>query len=261
MNYKKLFLAGFYTLSFGRTDAGGMPADPYNLRAELGPSQLSDTWHQATIFFTTPLPTKRLSKFSISAQFQASSGLPHNLTTGRDVNSDTILAERPQLIPGAGAATCSGASLLFEPAFGCFNLKPLRGTAIERNFARGPSQVNLFFASFSRTWVLNPVKEAAEGKEAMVTVPGPNGTMISVPVSMVGPLGGPSGEKRKYSLTLAVNSLNPLNHTTYAPPSGDLSSPWFGVYRATSTQNSFGPGGSSVPTYNPQVSLQLWLNF
>ena len=259
VNYKKFFLAGFYTLSFGKSDSEGLPADPYNLRAEWGPSTFSDVRHRLMVFSTTPLPTKYLSRFSLSAQFMASSGAPYNITSGRDLNGDSLLTERPSIVPGVGAPGCNGGSLLFEPAFGCFNLNPAAGTSITRNSARGPSQINLFFMSLSRTWVLNPVKEVA-GKEAMVTVPGPGGTMISIPASMMGNMGGAAAGKRKYSLTFSVNAVNPLNHPTYAPPSGDLSSPYFGVYRSISSGNQFGPGGNTN-TFNRQVNMQLRLNF
>ena len=40
VNYKKLVLFGYYTLSYGKDDNEGLPADPYNLRAEWGPSSL-----------------------------------------------------------------------------------------------------------------------------------------------------------------------------------------------------------------------------
>jgi hypothetical protein len=139
--------------------------------------------------------------------------------------------------------------LVYQPAFGCFNLNPAPGTAIGRNFARGPSQSSLYFFSISRTWVLNPTKETA-GKEAMVTVNGPGGTTVQVPASLAGGA-GPAAGKRKYNLTFSANAVNPLNHTTYNPPSGDLSSPFFGVYRS----NSFGS------TWNRQITAQLRLNF
>src|SRR5262249_20140435 len=34
VNYKRMFIAGYWTLSFGKSDSEGLPADPYNLRAE-----------------------------------------------------------------------------------------------------------------------------------------------------------------------------------------------------------------------------------
>lgn len=257
VNYKKLFIAGYYTLSFGKTDSEGQPADPYNLRAEWGPSSYADVRHRMFIIFNTPLPTKKLAKFSLSTQFSFTSGSPYNITTGRDLNNDTILSERPQLLSGLNAAGCTGASLVYRPEFGCFNPTPLPGTSIERNFARGPQQTNIGYASLSRTWILNPTKEAAS-KEATVTVPGPGGTSIQVPASMMGGMGGPAAGKRKYNLTFSINAQNPLNHTTYNAPSGDLSSPYFGVYRSISS-GGYSPSGSS--TFNRRVSLQLRLNF
>ncbi len=52
VNYKKLFMFGFYTLSYGEDDNEGLPANPYNLRAEWGPSSFGDVrqprgaWHR-----------------------------------------------------------------------------------------------------------------------------------------------------------------------------------------------------------------------
>jgi hypothetical protein len=108
----------------------------------------------------------------------------------------------------------------------------------------------------SRSWVLNPGKEVAGGKEAMITVPGPGGTMVTVPASMMGNMGNGGAGKRKYNLTFSLNVRNPLNHPTYATPSGDLSSPYFGVFR--SLANQFGPSGG---TFNRQVMLQMRMNF
>jgi hypothetical protein len=251
VNYKTLFLAGFYTLSYGKTDAEGLPADPYNVRAEWGPSAQTDVRHRAVIIFMTPLPTKRLSKFNLTLQASFQSGTPYNITAGRDINGDSIISERPSLLTNIGAGGCSGGTLLFKPEFGCFDLNPAPGTAIGRNSGRGPSLANISYASLSRSWVLNPGKEGA-AKVGMVTVPGPGGTMVTVPASMVGgAFNTPGGPKRKYTLTFSVNAQNPLNHTTYLVPGGDLSSPYFGVFRTT----SFGS------TWNRQVSLQLRLAF
>jgi hypothetical protein len=207
------------------------------------------------ILLSSSLPTKRLSKFSTTVQFQSQSGSPYTLTSGRDLNGDSILAERPALLSGVGGASCTGGTLIYKPAYGCFNLAPAPGTALGRNTARGPSQTNIMNFQLSRSWILNPDKEVA-GKEAMVTVPGPGGTMVTVPASLVGNMGNPSGAgKRKYNLTFSLNVRNPLNHPTYSTPSGDLSSPFFGVYRTLA--NNFGPSG----TFNRQVMLQLRMNF
>lgn len=246
INYKKMFLAGYYTLSYGKSDAEGQPADPYNLRAEWGPSTWGDTRHRVTLVTSIPLPFK----FSLTPQFQMSSGAPYNITAGRDLNGDTIIAERPSLLPGVSAVNCAGGTLIFKPEFGCFNVNPLPGTAISRNFARGPSNINIVYAQLSRSWILGAKKKEAAGTGGTTTVSGPGGTSITVPTAL---MGGPNqGPKRTYNLNFSIAAQNPLNHVTYSAPGGDLSSPFFGVYRNISS------GGS---TFNRNVSLQLRLSF
>jgi hypothetical protein len=70
-----------------------------------------------------------------------------------------------------------------------------------------------------------------------------------------GMFGAASG--KKYNLTLSASARNLLNHPNYTTPSGDLSSPFFGVYRGLS---GFGPFGSPT-TYNRKVDIQLRLTF
>jgi hypothetical protein len=245
INFKRAFVAGYYVLSYGRSDAEGQPADPYNLRSEWGPSTYGDTRHRAVLIANLTLP----GRVTISSQFQASSGVPYNITTGRDLNGDTIIAERPSLVAGVSPAACTGGTLTYKPEFGCFNLSPAPGTSITRNFARGPAQVNLQYLSIARTWIVGGKETAAQG--GLVTVQGPGGTTAQVPASMAGALGGAPGPGRKYNLTLSLNAQNPLNHTTYTAPSGDLSSPFFGIFRSTSL-------GS---TWNRQISTELRLAF
>lgn len=247
INYKKMFLAGYYTLSYGRSDAEGQPADPYNLRAEWGPSTWGDTRHRVVLVTSIPLPWK----FSLTPQFSAQSGSPYTITAGRDLNGDTIIAERPSLLPDISAVNCAGGTLIYKPGFGCFNLNPAPGMALGRNSARGPASANIVYAQLTRSWVLGAKKKEAASGSATTTVSGPGGTSITVPSSLVN--GGPgTGAKRTYNLNLSIAAQNPLNHTTYSAPSGDLSSPYFGVYRNISS------GGS---TFNRQVSMQLRLSF
>lgn len=71
-----------------------------------------------------------------------------------------------------------------------------------------------------------------------------------------GMFGGGSTGKR-FNVTLSAMVRNLLNTSNFAPPSGDLSSPFFGEYRSLA---GFGPmGGAS--TYNRRVDLQLRLTF
>ena len=63
----------------------------------------------------------------------------------------------------------------------------------------------------------------------------------------------------KYNLTVSINANNAINKVNYAPPSGDLSSPYFGQYRALA--GGFGPFGGGNSTSNRKISLQLRFSF
>ncbi len=69
---------------------------------------------------------------------------------------------------------------------------------------------------------------------------------------------GPTGTG-KYNLTLTVMAMNALNHPNYAPPSGDLSSPFFGDYR--SLTGNFGPMGGGTSVFDRRVAVQLRFTF
>ena len=156
VNYKKLFLFGFYSLSYGKTNAEGTPADPYNLRAEWGPSSFADVRHRFVMGTSLPLPLS----LSISPFIIVQSGSPYNITTGRDPYHTGSAAARPALVSGASATSCAGANLVWTAQFGCFNLNPAPGTpTIERNYGRGPGSATLMLR-LSRTWAFGGRRES-----------------------------------------------------------------------------------------------------
>jgi hypothetical protein len=86
----------------------------------------------------------------------------------------------------------------------------------------------------------------------------PAGAMMAPPPMMAAMMHGGAGSgKRKYNLTLTVSATNLLNHANYAPPSGDLSSPYFGAYRVLA--GGFATMGSASPTFNRKLDVQLRL--
>jgi len=245
INYKRYFLFGFYALSHGRTDAEGQPADPYNLRAEWGPSTYWDVRHRLVLGGGVPTP----GRITLTPFIVVASGTPYNITTGLDTNGDGIAAERPALVAGASGTSCVGANLVFETRYGCLNLNPSPGApVIGRNIGRGPGTV-VTILRLARTWPLGQKKErnpdrptGGSGGSSL----GAAASAIGVPSSVFG-----SGSRGKYNLTLSVFILNPLNHPNYAPPEGDLSSPYFGQYR------SLGGLVGSTGTYNRKIDVQL----
>ena len=246
INYKGMVLFGFYALSFGKSDAEGQPANPYNVRAEYGPSAFSDVRQRFVLGTSLPLPFK----FLISPFFLASSGTPYDITTGRDTIGDGILTQRPALM-NLAASACTGSNLVYEAAFGCFNLAPVPGTpTIGYNYGRGPATATLMLR-LARSWAFGGKTESSGMQQGMGPGGGgpppggggggrgPGGGMMGGGGPPPGMFGAASG--RRYTLTLSINALNALNRANYAPPNGDLSSPYFGQY--TSLGGGFCPDG------------------
>ena len=271
VNYKKMFLFGFYAYSRGMDNNEGEPANPRNLSAEWGPSSFADVRHRFVMGTSIPLPLK----ISVSPFIVASSGSPYNITTGQDVFGDGFTTERPSLDSSLNAASCVGPNLKYEAKFGCFDLTPAPGTAIERNYARGPASFTVNMR-VSRTWSFGSKGESGPQNQGQGGPPGGGGPPPGGGGG--GGRGGPGGggpggggpppgmfggvnSGKKYNLTLTANARNLLNHANYAAPSGDLASPLFGQY--TALTGGFGPGpqGGGSSTYERKIDLQLRFQF
>jgi len=266
VNYKGMFLFGFYNLSYGKDDNEGQPANPYNLRAEWGPSTFADIRHRGVIGTNFPLP----KRFSIAPFIMMQSGAPYNITTGRDPFGTGMFTARPALVNLSGSS-CTGGNLVYESGFGCFDLNPgANETAIPHNYGRGPGIISVNMR-LQKTWAFGRRGESGPADQGQGGPPpgpppggggggrgpgggGPGGPGGGGPPP--GAFGGQSGFKYNLSLTIMAN--NAINHPNYSAPSGDLSSPYFGEYR--SLAGNFGPvGGSSA--YNRTVSFQLRFSF
>ena len=269
VNYRGLVLFGFYSLSYGMDDASyGMnisnplpPADPYNLRAEWGPSTYGDVRHRLMLATSISLPRR----FSIMPFVIANSGQPYNITTGLDPRDTGFASARPTLASGISPSNCRGSGLVYKPAFGCFDLNPARGTpTIPQNYGRGPATGNLG-SRISRTWAFGARGETGPADQSGPP-PGMGDAKSSGPArpSGTGMHGGPPpgvfapNSGRKYSSTLTLATLNALNRANFAPPNGDLSSPYFGQSRSLADLMEHLNGAS---TYNRRIDVQLRLTF
>lgn len=92
----------YYTLSRNESDddnerdsGGVLYTNPYNRRAEWGPSRLDRT-HQ---FVANPVFFMPYG-FEVSSAIKLRSGLPFNTTVGSDMNGDGLNNDRPYLVPG-----------------------------------------------------------------------------------------------------------------------------------------------------------------
>jgi hypothetical protein len=275
VNYRWLMVFGFYALSFGNDDtscaptvnmafasaktvpwapATCVPADPYNLRAEWGPSTYGDVRNRGVIAASISLPLR----FSITPFFIANSGVPYNITTGLDPDATGFPVARPSLQSAAEPSACHGNNLVYAAGFGCFNLNPAPGTpAIGRNSGRGPANLSLGLR-VSRTWAFG-----GRGETGATNQGGPPPGMMDhggqAPGGHSGgPLEGNVNTGHKYNLTLSASTLNALNRTNLAPPTGDLSSPYFG--QSLSLANLMGHV-SGASTYNRKIDVQLRFSF
>lgn len=247
-NYKKVVLFGYYALSYAQDDNEGLPADPYNLRAEWGPASWGDTRHRTALGGSVPLKWK----FTIFPFLAANSGQPYNITTGLDPLNTGFPTARPALLGGVTAGSCTGSNLMFAAGFGCFNLNPATGTtAIGHNFARGPADVNLVLR-VARTWSFGGEGPSGPGQQ---TSGGGHGAGS-------GPTPGlfDTNSRRRYNLTVSASTLNALNRANFAPPNGDLSSPYFGEYRTLGGMVVLMHGGAPS-TYNRKIDLQVRFTF
>jgi hypothetical protein len=268
VNYKKFFLFGFYSYSHGKDDNEGSPASVYNLKAEWGPSTFADVRHRAVVGTSIPLPYG----ISLSPFLIMSSGTPYNITTGIDSNGDGVAAERPSLATGVSAANCGGSGFKYESGYGCFNLNPAPGTAIQRNYGRGPANETLMLR-LSRTWAFVNRESTNQPQPGMGGPGGPGGGGPPPGAGRGGPppggggggpmmFGGGGTAGKRYSLTASVQASNALNHTNFGAPVGNLSSPYFG--ESISLASGFGPpggGSGGSPTYNRKITLQLRFTF
>ncbi|HYL75929.1 MAG TPA: carboxypeptidase regulatory-like domain-containing protein [Bryobacteraceae bacterium] len=247
VNYKKLALFGYYGLSYAQDDNEALPADPYNLRAEWGPASWGDIRHRVALGGSVPLKWK-VTMYPFLA---ANSGYPYNITTGLDPLNTGAPTARPALRDGVPAGSCSGGSLAYAPRFGCFDSKPAIGAStIGHNFARGPADVNLVLR-VARTWSFGGEARSTQQSNGGRTHELGNGP----PAGMFD-----TSARGRYNLTLSASTLNALNRSNFAPPNGDLSSPYFGQYRTLGGMVVLMHGGLPS-TYNRKIDLQIRFTF
>ena len=75
-------------------------------------------------------------------------------------------------LTNVAAASCTGTGFKYEAGYGCFNLNPAPGTAIERNYGRGPANETLMLR-LARTWAF----VNKEGGSAAARRPGGRGVV------------------------------------------------------------------------------------
>lgn len=259
----KLSLFGYYTLNYANSDigagqgAGSFPSRDNNISLDYGRSAF-DIRHRVFFGGTVGLPYAfRLSPFLI-----ASSGTPYTITTGQDLNGDSIFNDRP----GFANAASNPASVITN-RFGSFDTVPQAGEPlVPVNSLTGPNHFSLNIR-LSKSFGFGAKKE----RTATDLGGPPQGTFGRGPGGPGGP-GGRSGggggfggmrgggldagaTNHRYNVTFSVAARNIFNNVNLATPIGNLSSPLFG------DSNGLQSGMGATATANRRIDLQVSFNF
>jgi hypothetical protein len=247
-----------YTYNRANSDTDGantFPVNQYDLSGEYGRAA-QDIRHR--VFLGGSLNVLPWG-ISLNPLITAFSGRPFNITTGRDINGDTLFTERPAF---ATDLTRPG---VVVTRFGAFDPNPTTGqTIIPRNFGNGPSFFNVNLR-VSKTFGFGEARGTGGGGGRGGGGGGRGGR--GGRGGGGGPFGGTQGggtfgdaqrTESRYSLNVSVNIQNLLNHTNLGTPIGNLSSPLFG--RSITTARGVGGGGGSAAG-NRRVELSLRFSF
>jgi hypothetical protein len=252
----KLSLFGYYTLNYANSDtsgAGSFPSIFNDVSLDHGRASF-DVRHRVFVGGTIGLPYAfRLSPFLV-----ASSGIPFNMTTGQDLNGDSIFNDRP-----AFASSKSIPTNVIINRFGAFDLVPQPGETLV--------PVNSLTSTGRFSLNLRISKSFGFGKKAEK----PSADLGGSPAG--GTFGrGPGGDRRgggpggggrgmggtdaggtthRYNLTFSVSGRNIFNNVNLATPIGNLSSPLFGE------SNAIAGGPFSGSPGNRRFDLQMTFSF
>jgi hypothetical protein len=210
-----LYLFAFYVAGIDHSDANGTSwfvSNSYNIRQDYGRDD-SDTRQQFYMGTSINLPHGLAVRPFLSAR----SGRPFNITTGTDLNGDTIYNDRP-----AFATDLSRPSVV-HTSYGNFDTDPLPSqTVIPYNYGHGPALA----------WV------DMQLSEQLHIGPRPS-TVIAQPGSPAGPNAHPARTpERPWTLEFSLEVENLFNHTNGSTPVGVLSSPLFGQSLSVATDFS-----------------------
>ncbi len=229
-----LYLWGYLNKRQEHVDTAGatsFPSQPYNVKADYGPGGLGYRGNTTRLYAgaNEALPFG----FSLDLFVAARTGQPFNITTGTDLNGDTIYNDRP-----AFATAPTANSMIYKTKYGTFDANPQPGEAIiPYDYARAPG---LFFMELGIT------REFKFGPRPAPEPPVPGAPAPKKPAPRPDP---------RYDLFFTVDSSNVLNHVNRGVPVGVLSSPFFG--QSISLEPSFSQNNAA----NRMVFLQTGFRF
>ena len=184
------------------------------------------------------------------------SGAPFNITTGTDLNGDSIFNDRPAFATGASSVDPA------SPQLADFNANPgPNDPRIPINFGQSPGQFT-FNMRLSKTFGLGPKVEGGGNNPGQSGGRGP-GTFGGAGRGPRGGgggrgPGGPFGERsnQRYSLTFSANARNILNNVNPGPPIGNLS-----AEKEFGTSTALAGGPFNTQSANRRIDFQVMFAF
>lgn len=233
-------VSGFGRVNFEKTmgESDGIerfPSNEYDLRADYGRLSFA-----RPVFYTGGFTWSLPHGFEIIPFLDARSGIPFDITTGTDLNGDTVYNDRP-----AFATDLTKASVV-RTGYGTFDTAPASGQTIPRNFGTSPALVWLDLRVAKELHVgPRPALAAGSGAAANAT------------------------PERPWTLRFEADGQNLINHNNPGIPVGVLGaqpcsvaqgctvapSPYFG--HSLSLANDFSPNTAS----NRTILFQTSFNF
>lgn len=186
MDKKRMFLMFNYTWSKSDTNTTGafsIPPSGDNLQTEWGPGG-GDIRHRVGASFNI----SPVTNFTVGLNLRGQSGMPFNITTGRDDNGDGVFNDRP--------------------------------VGVSRNAARGAATFDLGGRVSYGFGFGTPKQAGGPGGGQVVINAGGGGGLAPG-------FGGAAGDKR-YRIEFYMSGQNLLNRTNYTAYSFVMTSPFFG---------------------------------
>lgn len=220
----KLTLFSYSVLNYANADtagAGTFPSNPVlGITADYGRASF-DARNRTFFGGSIALP----HGFRVSPFMLFNTGGPFDITTGSDLNGDSIFNDRP-----AFATSSTSPGNLRVTDFGNFDIAPgPTEPRIPNNFGDAPGQFTLNLR-LSKTIGLGP--KLGAGGDVQPMGGGPHGGPGGHEHGRGGPMrgGGPFGDRssQRYSLTFSTMVHNIFNNVNPAAPIGNLSSNQFG---------------------------------
>ncbi len=222
----KISLFGFYTLSFANSNSlgpGNFPMNQYDLNEDYGRAAY-DVRNRVFLGGSWTLP----KGFQVFPFMVANSAAPFNITTGEELNGDTVFNQRPTF-----ASSLSNPANVMVTRWGRFDTVPVPGeTYIPLNYGEG-------FGQFTANLRLS--KTIGFGREGSGSGGGgggggggyhPHGLggggLSSMGNSGGSMFGGGASTSHRFNLTFSISARNLFNNANDAAPVGVLSSPYFG---------------------------------